>query len=480
RLMQRIGRANHRLDEASRAVLVPANRFEVLECRAALDAIAEGAQDTPAPRTGALDVLAQHVLGTACGKPFDADALYAEVRTAAPYAGLGRADFDAVLDFVATGGYALKRYDRYARLRQTPEGLWRLSHPRLAQQYRMNAGVIVEDPMVDIRLQAKGKPTGAGGRVLGQLEEYFVEQLTAGDTFVFSGNVLRFEGMRDDGAYVSRTHEPEAQVPSYNGGKFPLSTFLAERVRKMVSDPESWAKLPDPVNEWLRIQELRSVIPKPGQLLIETFPRGAKEYLVCYPFEGRLAHQTLGMLLTRRLERLRLRPLGFVANEYALAVWALRDMSGANMPELFSEDMLGDDLDAWLSDSSLYKRTFRNCAIISGLIERRLPRGGEKTGRQVTFSSDLIYDVLREHEPDHILLQATYEDAGTGLLDIARLADMLKRIRNRIVTRRLDRVSPLAVPALLEISKEMVAGEAHEDILHQAEAALIEEAMRVD
>ncbi|MBV9419273.1 MAG: ligase-associated DNA damage response DEXH box helicase, partial [Alphaproteobacteria bacterium] len=480
RLVQRIGRANHRLDEPSLALLVPSNRFEVLECNAARDAVMAGELDGERLKRGGLDVLAQHIWGTACAKPFDADKLYAEVRSASPYAHLTRETFDKVLDFVATGGYALKRYDRYARLRKTPEGLWRLSHPRLAQQYRMNAGVIVEDPMVDIRLQAKGKPTGAGGRVLGQLEEYFVEQLTAGDTFVFSGNVLRFEGMRDDGAYVSRTHEPEAQVPSYNGGKFPLSTFLAERVRKMVSDPESWAKLPDPVNEWLRIQELRSVIPKPGQLLIETFPRGAKEYLVCYPFEGRLAHQTLGMLLTRRLERLRLRPLGFVANEYALAVWALRDMSGANMPELFSEDMLGDDLDAWLSDSSLYKRTFRNCAIISGLIERRLPRGGEKTGRQVTFSSDLIYDVLREHEPDHILLQATYEDAGTGLLDIARLADMLKRIRNRIVTRRLDRVSPLAVPALLEISKEMVAGEAHEDILHQAEAALIEEAMRVD
>jgi ATP-dependent Lhr-like helicase len=479
RLVQRIGRANHRLDEASLAVLVPSNRFEVLECNAARDAVMAGELDGDRLKRGSLDVLAQHVLGTACAKPFDAAKLYAEVRSASPYVHLTRDDFDKVVDFVATGGYALKRYDRYARLRQTPEGLWRLSHPRLAQQYRMNAGVIVEEPMIDIRLQAKGRPTGAGGRVLGQLEEYFVEQLTSGDTFVFSGHVLRFEGMREDGAYVSKTQEAEAQIPSYNGGKFPLSTFLAQRVREMVSKPETWDLLPDPVGEWLRIQELRSVIPKPGQLLVETFPRGSKEYLVCYPFEGRLAHQTLGMLLTRRLERLRLRPLGFVANEYALAVWALRDMGGVDVNALFSEDMLGDDLDAWLAESSLYKRTFRNCAIISGLIERRHPRG-EKTGRQVTFSSDLIYDVLREHEPDHILLRATYEDAGTGLLDIARLSDMLKRIRNRIVTRRLDRVSPLAVPALLEISKEMVAGEAHEDILREVEASLIEDAMRVD
>jgi ATP-dependent Lhr-like helicase len=416
----------------------------------------------------------------AVAEPFRPGALFAEVRTAAPYARLTRADFDAVVDFVATGGYALRSYERYARLRPLPDGRLRLAHPRLAQQYRLNVGVIIEDPMVDVRLQSRGRPAGAGGRRLGQLEEYFIEQLAPGDTFVFSGEVLRFEGLREDGAYVTRSPDPEAEIPSYNGGKFPLSTFLAQRVREMVSDPSRWHFLPQPVEEWLRIQEWRSTIPKPGQLLVENFPRGGKHYLVCYPFEGRLAHQTLGMLLTRRLERLSLRPLGFVANEYALCVWAARDMGGADMDLLFDEDMLGDDLDAWLADSNLYKRTFRNCAIVAGLIERKYP-GKEKSGRQVTFSSDLIYDVLRAHEPDHVLLRATYADAGGGLLDIARLSDMLARVKKRIVTRRLDRVSPLAVPALLEISREMVArGEADEDILRATEDALVADAMHVD
>ena len=480
RLVQRIGRANHRLDEPSAALLVPANRFEVLECNAARDAVLAGELDGDRLKQGSLDVLAQHVWGMAVAEPFAPDALFEEVRSAAPYAGLGRADFDAVVNFVATGGYALKSYDRYARLRRNPDGKLRLAHPRLAQQYRLNVGVIVEDPMIDVRLQSRGRPAGGGGRRLGQLEEYFIEQLAVGDTFVFSGEVLRFEGLREDAAYVTRSKDKEAEIPSYNGGKFPLSTFLAQRVREMVSQPERWHTLPEPVQEWLRIQEWRSVIPKAGQLLVETFPRGKKHYLVCYPFEGRLAHQTLGMLLTRRLERLGLRPLGFVANEYALAVWAARDMGGVAWDALFDQDMLGDDLDAWLAESNLYKRTFRNCAIIAGLIERKYP-GKEKSGRQVTFSSDLIYDVLRAHEPDHVLLRATYADAGTGLLDIARLGDMLARIRNRIVTRRLDRVSPLAVPALLEISREMVGrGEAEEDIMRENEDALIADAMRVD
>jgi len=479
RLVQRIGRANHRLDDPSNAMLVPSNRFEVLECEAARDAVLAGELDGEPLRKGGMDVLAQHILCVACSEPFDADALFGEVKSASSYRDLSRTDFDAAVDFVATGGYALKRYDRYAKLRKTPEGLWRVAHPRIAQQYRLNVGVIIEDPMIDIRLQSKGRPTGAGGRVLGKLEEYFVETLTAGDTFVFSGDVLRFEGIYENAAFVTRTNDPEAQIPSYNGGKFPLSTFLAMRVRQMLADPRQWKKLPHPVGEWLEIQQLRSIIPREGELLVETFPRGRKNYLVCYPFEGRLAHQTLGMLVTRRLERLRMRPLGFVANEYALAVWGLRDMSGVDMDALFSEDMLGDDLEDWLAESALYKRTFRNCAIISGLIERR-SLTAEKTGRQVTFSSDLIYDVLREHEPDHILLRATYEDAATGLLDIGRLSGALTRVKGNITLRALDRVSPLAVPALLEISKEMVAGEAHEDILHEAEELLVAEAMSVD
>lgn len=479
RLVQRIGRANHRLDEPSNAMLVPANRFEVLECEAAREAVIAGELDGDRLKIGSLDVLAQHVLGMACGANFFEDDLYAEVISAAPYRGLPRDDFSRVVDFVATGGYALKRYDRYAKLRKTPDGEWRLAHPRLAQNYRLNAGTIVEDPMIDIRLQSKGRPLGAGGRTLGQMEEYFIEQLAPGDTFVFAGEVLAFQGIHEDAAYVIRTNDTEAEVPSYNGGKFPLSTFLAQRVREIVSQPDRWSLLPDPVQEWLRIQEWRSVIPQPGQLLVETFPRGRRFYLVCYPFEGRLAHQTLGMLVTRRLERLRLQPTGFCANEYALAVWGRRDLSGVDLPALFDEDMLGDDLDAWLAESNLYKRTFKNCAVIAGLIERRSPLR-EKTGRQVTFSTDLIYDVLREHEPDHILLRATYQDAATGLLDVARLGDMLARVKGRIVSRHLDRVTPLAVPALLEISKEMVAGEAAEEALRETEESLIADAMRME
>jgi ATP-dependent helicase Lhr and Lhr-like helicase len=485
RLLQRIGRANHRMDEPSKGVLIPANRFEVLECTAALGAIAENAQDTPAARVGALDVLAQHVLGSACGEPFRADDLYAEVRTAVPYADLTRSDFDAVLDFVATGGYALKAYERFAKIRQGADGLWRVTHPMIAQRYRMNVGTIVEADMLKVRLvrSRASKMIPRGGRILGEVEEYFIEMLTPGDTFVFAGEILRYETMMQDEVYVSRANSEDPKVPAYEGGKFPLSTYLADRVRRIISDHDEWRQLPRQVREWLEVQVWRSRLPGRRELLVETFPRADKYYLVCYPFEGRLAHQTLGMLLTRRLERARLRPLGFVANEYALAVWGLGDVARKiaggelSLDSLFDEDMLGDDLEAWLAESALMKRTFRTCAIIAGLIERRFP-GKEKSRREVTISTDLVYDVLRKHQGDHILLRAARADAATGLLDIRRLGEMLSRIRGRIVHKALDHLSPLAVPVLLEIGRETVYGEASEGMLAEMEAELVKEAMQ--
>ena len=489
RLLQRIGRANHRLDEPSRGILIPANRFEVLECNAAIGAVVDHAQDTPPLRVGALDVLAQHVLGSACGGPFLADELYREVKTAAPYGNLSRPDFDAVVDFVATGGYALKAYERFAKIRQTKDGRWRVANPMVAQRYRMNVGTIVEADMLKVRLvrsRAGGGghtgPIARGGRVLGEVEEYFIEMLVPGDTFVFAGEILKYEALVENEVYVSRSSSEDPKVPAYEGGKFPLSTYLADRVRRLLAEPKNWPDLPESVREWLRIQQWRSLVPGERDLLVETFPRGDKFYLLCYPFEGRLAHQTLGMLLTRRLERARLKPLGFVANEYALAVWGLGDVAlrisrgELSLAALFDQDMLGDDLEAWLAESALMKRTFRTCAIIAGLIERRFP-GKEKSRREVTISTDLVYDVLRKHQGDHVLLRAARTDAATGLLDIKRLGEMLSRIRGRIVHKALDRVSPLAVPVMLEIGRESVYGEAHDSLLAEAADELVKEAM---
>ena len=488
RLLQRIGRSNHRLDLPSQALLVPSNRFEVLECLAAQQAAEVNAQDTEYPMVKKLDVLAQHILCRACAGPFHPDDLFAEVASAWTYRNLSRADFDKAVEYVATGGYALKAYERYAKLKLQADGTLRLAHPRLAMAYRLNMGTIVEDEMLKVRLahvkRRLGKRVVTGGRVLGEVEEWFLSQLTIGQTFMFAGEILRFEGIDEFGALATRSNDREPMVPSYQGGKFPLSTHLAARVRQMLSDPKSWKALPPQVKDWLSLQRFRSVVPKASQMLVETFPRADKHYMVCYPFEGRLAHQTLGMLLTRRLERAGLQPLGFVASEYALVIWTARDLSLAisagrlSLDRLFDEDMMGDDLEAWLAESMLMKRTFRYVAIIAGLIERRQP-GHEKTARQMTVNTDLIYDVLRSHEPDHLLLRAAWDDAAEGLIDAWRLSAMLRRIKGEILHKALEVVSPLAVPVLLEIGRESVYGEGHDALLAEAANNLIDEAMRL-
>ena len=469
RLLQRVGRANHRMDEASEALLVPANRFEVLECEAAIQGVAARELDGDPPRPGGLDVLAQHLLVMACGAPFQPDAMYREVISAAPYAAIGRQTFNDVLDFVENGGYALAAYDRYRKLFRDSEGNVHIRDARTARIARMNIGTIVEAPVLKVRL---GR--GRGGFILGEIEEYFVNMLRPGDTFMFAGRLLQFVGLRENIAETIEGGGGDPMVPAYAGGRLPLTTNLAHRVRAMLHDPQRWAVFPESVQEWLRLQVLRSRLPGPGDLLVEVFPRGDRFYLVAYCFEGRNAHQTLGMLLTRRMERFGYAPLGFVATDYVLGVWS------AHLPEnidgLFDHDMLGDDLEAWMAESSMLRRTFRNVAVISGLIERQQP-GANKNRRQVSVNSDLIYDVLRRHQPDHILLRATRADAAGGLTDIGRIAAMLDRIAGNIAHVALDRVSPLAVPILLEIGRESVRSAGSEDALLAEAETLVGEAL---
>ena len=468
RLLQRVGRSNHRMDEASRAILVPANRFEVLECEAAIQGVAAGERDGDPPRPGGLDVLAQHLLGLACAAPFHPDDGYAEVRKAAPYAALTRTDFDDVLRFVENGGYALEVYDKWRKLFRDSLGMIHVRSTQVARRHRMNIGTIVEAPLLKVRLAGRR----GGGAVLGEVEEYFAGMLSPGDTFMFGGRLLRFTRIREMSVECTEGGDGEPMVPAYAGTRLPLTTNLAVRVRDMLCSPATWGAFPEQVRAWLEMQRHVSRLPGRNDLLVETFPRDGRWYLVAYCFEGRNAHQTLGMLLTRRMQRMGMAPLGFVATDYVVGVTSLHLPRA--LPALFDEDMLGDDLKEWMADSAMLKRSFRNVAVIAGLIERQQP-GAEKSRRQVTINSDLIYDVLRKHQPDHILLRATRADAASGLIDLDRVAGMLARIKGRITHMALSRVSPLAAPVLLEIGRENIRAEDTEDaLLAEAEAIIAE------
>ena len=467
RLMQRIGRANHRLDESSEAILVPGNRFEYLEARAALDAVEAGALDADAFRPGSLDVLAQHVMACACAAPFDEATMLAEVQSALPYSALDAETFAAVLDFIATGGYALRAYDRFRRLVKDRE-TWRVTHPKFIQQHRMNAGIIVEATMLNVRFK--------NGRRLGKVEESFAATLSPRDTFFFSGMAVEVEKIDGEDLIVRATTR-NARIPTYGGARMPLSTNLADRVRAFLHDRSTWARFPADVHEWLEIQGKRSVLPAPDQLLVETFPHHGRHYMVAYSFEGWNAHQSLGMLITKRMEKQGLKPIGFVANDYSFATYGLEPVTDPRA--LFSADILEDEFTDWVQQSHLLKRAFREVAVIGGLVERQHP-GKRKTGKQVTFSTDLIYDVLRRYEPEHLLLKAAWADARTKMTDVGRLAGLLERAADTMVHADLPRLSPLAVTVMVMIGNERVAtGTIDDQLLLEAEA-LAAEAMRLD
>ncbi len=468
RLLQRIGRANHRLDCPSEAILIPGNRFEYLEARAALDAVEAGERDADDFRPGGLDVLAQHVMAMACAAPFDEGALLAEVRSALPYSALTQEAFANVLHFIEGGGYALRAYDRFKRLARDADGTWRVAHPRFIQQHRMNAGIIVDQPVLAVRF--------SNGRKLGTVEESFAATLAPGDCFFFSGAALEVVRM-DSSDLTVRATSKSARIPSWGGTRMAMSTRLADRVRHFLAEPGEWHRFPDDVREWLEMQKYRSALPQPGQLLVETFPHEGRHYMVCYSFEGWNAHQSLGMLLTRRMDAQGLMPMGFVSNDYALAVYGLKPVTDPQ--SLFTPDILDHEFIDWVEQSSLLKRAFRDVAVISGLIERQHP-GQRKSGRQVTFSTDLIYDVLRKYQPDHMLLKAAWADARARMTDVGRLGDLIDRAAGTMLHMTLDRVSPLAVTVLILIGREQVARGAAEDALLTEAEALVQEAMRAD
>lgn len=466
RLVQRIGRANHRYNAPSKALLVPANRFEVVECQAALDAVRAHTLDGEPRGPGPRDVLCQHILATACAAPFDADQLYREIITAGPYAALSRADFDACLDFVATGGYALRAYDKWQRL-LLKAGKWQLRDPRAAAVIRQNLGTIIDIETLKVRFRRH-----MGGTPLGEIEESFAATLTPGDTFLIGGQVVRYEGLNELTVEVSRAPGRDPRVAVFSGTKFATSTVLADRILTILQQP-AWPDLPHHTAEWLTLQREVSELPRPDRLLIESFPHDGREHLCLYGFAGRNGQQTLGLLLTKVMEERGLAPLGFVATDYATLIWGLDPVTDA--APLLDLDHLRAGLEGWLAGNAVMKRSFRSVAIIAGLIERS-HQGRRKSGRQASFSSDILYDTLLKYDPGHLMLQITRDEAMRGMVDFSRIEQMLTRIGPRIDTRRLDRLSPLSAPLFFEPGKVPVQGAGRERLAEDAARALLRDA----
>ncbi|RZW05276.1 MAG: DNA ligase-associated DEXH box helicase, partial [Rhodobacteraceae bacterium] len=465
RLVQRIGRANHRYNAPSKALIVPANRFEVVECVAALEAVRARDLDGDPRGAGPLDVLCQHILIRACRGPFDADALFETFRTAGAYADLSKNDFDQCLEMMATGGYALRAYDRWQRLRQRDDGHWELRDPRSAKHVRMNIGTILDTETLKVRYRGRGA-------ALGEIEEGFAASLTPGDTFLIGGQVVRYEGLREMTVEVSRRADRPPKIAVFAGSKFSTSTQLSNRILDMLRQ-ETWPELPRHTAEWLALQRERSKLPQRDRILVETFPHDGRQHTCIYGFAGRSAMQTLGLLVTGRMEAEGLNPLGFVSTDYAVLIWGLDRVP--DPAPLFDGENLREAFETWLKGNAVMKRTFKGSAVISMMLERNFgPQ--RRTGRQAAFSSDILYDTLAKYDPGHLLMRITRTEAMRGLVDFGRIEEMLARTRGRIDHVVLDRVTPLAAPLFLEHGRVPIHGEGRERLLADEAGRLMEAA----
>jgi ATP-dependent Lhr-like helicase len=303
-----------------------------------------------------------------------------------------------------------------------------------------------------------------GGKPLGEVEEAFAATLTAGETFLIGGEVVRYEELREMTVVVTRDAKRKPRIAVFSGTKFSTSTLLNQRVMRLMK-AENRSRLPQHTAQWLDLQQSISKIPTPDRMLVESYPLEGREFTCFYGFAGRNAMQTLGLMLTQKMEASQLYPMGFVASDYILMTWGLKEVS--NPAELLDKQTLSDGFDNWLAGNAVMKRTFRDVATIAGLIDRNLP-GRRKSGRQATFSTDILYDTIRKHDPEHLMMKITHEEAQRGLVDYGRIEEMLDQFGGKIDHVRPGQITPLSAPLHLEVGKVPIKGQAEDQLILKA------------
>jgi len=468
RLLQRAGRSGHRPGATSRVTCAPTNALELVEVAAARDGVEQGLLEARSPVERPLDVLAQHVVTVALGGGFVADQLLGEVRSTRAYAGLSDAEWAWVIEFLTSGGDALRAYPEYARITLVGDR-YVVTNDEIARRHRMSIGTIVGDAQIGVAYLR--------GDSLGSVEESFVARLKPGDRFVFAGTPLEFVRVRDMKAWVRRAPNGKGAVPRWAGSRLPMSGQLAELLRArfgeagrgVVRGPEMAALQP-----LFAVQRKWSHIPAPDELLIEQVKTREGWHLFVYPFEGRLVHEGLSALCAYRLARHAPITFSMASNDYGFELVSPTEppLAAALEASLFSPENLIDDIRAALNATEMARRQFRELARVAGLVFPGFPRAG-KTARQLQMSSGLFFDVLRQYDPGNLLLSQAAREVLERQLESTRLDATLHRLmKSTVVVRHPKRVTPFGFPLVVDRNREKVSSEALADRIRRMQLAL--------
>jgi len=451
RAMQRAGRSGHSPGLVSKLYLVPSHALELVEMAAARIAMAKGNVESRYPLNNSIDVLCQHVVTVALGTGFKPDELYDEVRETHCFANLTEEDWHWILNFVGTGGVALKAYPEYQRIRQE-DGLYIISDKSLALKHRLSIGTIVSDQAMEVCFTT--------GERIGQVEESFISRLKKGDRFIFAGRYLELVDVRGMKARVRISPIKSGIIPRWMGGRLPLSSELSYEVRLLISRASAgdYGEIEMAfLRPLLELQAKRSSLPELGQILVETYKSREGYHLFVYPFEGRLVNEGIAILVAYQLSRISPSTYSIAMNDWGFEILSDRPIlfeegstGAAAFFKNFRYDNLAEDIRACLNSTEMAKRQFREIARVAGLIFQGYP-GANKTVKQVQVSSGLLYDVFVDFDPGNLLVRQAHDEVLERHLEISRMIGALSRLASsEIVEVPLTKASPFCLPLMVD------------------------------
>jgi ATP-dependent Lhr-like helicase len=460
RFIQRAGRSGHQPGAISKIYFVPTHSLELLEGAALKQAIFERRLEARIPYTRSLDVLIQYLMTLAVSDGFYPKKIFREVKETYCFRELSWSEMEWILNFLVNGGFSLQAYDEYKKVEVLETGMYKVNSRRIALRHRLSMGTIVSDQVLQVRYQ--------GGRKLGTIEEWFISKLRPGDVFWFSGRSLELKRIKDLQVIVTRSKKKNGRVPAWMGSRMPLSSQMAEMLRAKLTesqDRNSGDKEIKKLMPLIDLQAERSHVPGEHQLLLEYIRTREGFHLFVFPFEGRLVHEGLVNILAYRISLIKPLSFSIALNDYGFELLSDQPIPvlDTDLHDLFSPLNLREDIETSMNLKEMARRTFRDIASISGLVFQGYP-GKPVTQKHIQSSTQILFDVFHDYEPDHLLLKQAYEEVLSMQLQVERLKKALNRIQKQeILFSQPAKLTPFSFPILVDRLREKISYESLED-----------------